>query len=119
MANNKQDDLKGGTEDTGGAPFVNVGGPTGGTISLSPTGPVQPDRGPASPPGGGPPDQRGTANQARQDAEAAFEDRSRHPSATEAKQWARDDADVDTTPGTPYGGVAPNRQVHKMQEDKD
>lgn len=111
MANNKQDDLKGGTEGGGGAAQPNVGGPTGGTNSLSPTGPVQPDR--------GPPDQRGTANQAKQDAEAAFEDRSRHPSATEAKQWARDDADVNTTPGTPYGGVAPDRQVHKMQEDKD
>ena len=42
-----------------------------------------------------------------------------NPAATEAKQWARDDADVNTTAGTPYGGVAPDRQVHKMQRDKD
>jgi hypothetical protein len=122
-----QDQLRGGTQG-GGAPPTNVGGPSGGTNSVSPTGASQPDRGPAAPPGGGVPDQRGTANEAKQDAEAAFEDghmqpspqaKSRRPSATEAKQWARDDANADTTPGTPYGGVAPDRQVHKMQEDKD
>ena len=61
----------------------------------------------------------GPANEAKQDAEAAFEDGTRKPSGTEAKQWARDDADVDTTAGTPFGGVAPDRQVHKLQQDKD
>jgi hypothetical protein len=127
--NHDQSELRGGTQ--GGAAAGSmpaVGGTSGGTNSISPTGGSQRDQGPAAPPGGAPPDNRGTANQAKQDAEAAFEDgqmqptpqaKSRRPSATEAKQWARDDADADTTSGTPYGGIAPERQVHKMQEDKD
>ena len=133
MANDQNDkaqsDLRGGTQGGAGpGSLPSVGGTSGGTNSISPTGASQRDQGPAAPPGGAPPDNRGTANQAKQDAEAAFEDghmqpspqaKSRRPSGTEAKQWARDDADVDTTPGTPYGGVAPEQQVHKMQEDKD
>jgi hypothetical protein len=123
MAERNQDDaadqLAGGTEARGIGPLVNVGGRSGGTNSIAGNGGSMPDRGPASPPGGGAPDQRGTNNLAKQDAEAAFEDGTRMPSGTEAKQWARDDADVDTTAGTPYGGVAPDRQVHKMQRDKD
>ncbi|MBX9627701.1 MAG: hypothetical protein K2X82_28135 [Gemmataceae bacterium] len=103
--------LVGGTQAHGATPQVNVGGPSGGTNAVSPTG--------GSMPAATGHQQRGTANQAKQDAEAAFEDGTRKPSGTEAKQWARDDADVDTTAGTPYGGVAPDRQVHKMQEDKD
>jgi len=120
-ANNTRpdDQLDGGTQAHGAGNLRSVGGPTGGTNSLSPQGGSQIDRGPESPPDGRKPDQRGTNNLAKQDAEAAFEDGTRKPSATEAKQWARDDADVDTTAGTPYGGVAPERQVHKMQADKD
>ena len=111
MAENNQ--LDGGTQGHGVAPLAAVGGPPGGTNALSGNG------GSMRPPPAGAPDQRGTNNLAKQDAEAAFEDGTRKPSGTEAKQWARDDADADTTAGTPYGGVAPDRQVHKMQRDKD
>lgn len=111
MAENDQ--LDGGTQGHGVAPLTGVGGPPGGNNSLSGNG------GSMRPPPAAAPDQRGTNNLAKQDAEAAFEDGTRKPSGTEAKQWARDDADVDTTAGTPYGGVAPDRHVHKMQRDKD
>lgn len=111
--------LRGGTQGGGNAALTNVGGPSGGTNSVSPTGGSQADQTSAAPSSALRRDQRGTGNQARQDAEAAFEGGTRKPSATEAKQWARDDIDVGTIPGTPYGGVAPERQVHKMQEDKD
>jgi hypothetical protein len=100
----------GGTQGHGAGDLRSVGGPPGGTNSISPQGGNHVDNAP---------EQHGTNNLAKQDAEAAFEGGTRHPSATEAKQWARDDADVNTTAGTPYGGVAPDRQVHKMQRDKD
>lgn len=105
------DQLDGGLQGHGAGHLTHVGGQSGGTNTV------------ASPAGGSlPPDPvhgRGTNNLAKQDAEAAFEDGTRKPSGTEAKLWARDDADVDTTNGSPFGGVAPERQKHKMQEDKD
>ncbi|MBX9584073.1 MAG: hypothetical protein K2X87_27555 [Gemmataceae bacterium] len=105
------DRLDGGTQGHGAVPQAHVGGRPGGTNALDGTG--------GNLPAATGSQQRGTANQAKQDAETAFEDGTRKPSGTEAKQWARDDADADTTAGTPYGGVAPDRQVHKMQRDKD
>ena len=107
---NPNEQLDGGTQAHGAGNLRSVGGSPGGTNSISPQGNNHVDNAP---------DLRGTNNLAKQDAEAAFEDGTRKPSATEAKQWARDDANVNTTAGTPYGGVAPERQVHKMQRDKD
>lgn len=99
---NDQDQLRGGTQG-GGSPATRpaVGGPSGGTNSISPTGASQPDRGPAAPPGGGPPERHGQFTHDRRDAEAAFEGGSRKPSAAVAKQVGRDAADVDTTSGIP------------------
>jgi len=117
MADNtrkKKDNRLGGTQGGTDSQYTTVGGPSGGTNSVSPTGASQPDQRPAGSPAGVPPDQHGTANRAKQDAAAAFEDghmqptpkaKSRRPSGTEAKQWARDEANVDTTSGTPNGGV--------------
>jgi hypothetical protein len=77
-----------------------VGGPSGGTNSLSPSGASQPDQGSAAPPGGASPRSGGTRTDSRSEPEELFEG-SRKPSHAVAKQKARDDADADTTHGLP------------------
>jgi hypothetical protein len=96
------DALRGGTE--GGAPpHVAVGGPTGGTNSISPVGQVQSDRDTS---GGG------TRTGSREDAEDLFEG-SRKPSESEAKQHGRDEADAPTAARSPHGAGEPRyHQIH-------
>jgi hypothetical protein len=91
------DQLKGGTQGGGGARNVQVDPPAG--VS-------QPDQGPASPPGGAPPQSGGTRNDAQTDPEDIFEG-SRKRSQSEAKQRARDEADAPTQPRTPHGAGEP------------
>ena len=105
----EQDQLRGGTQGGGSAPLTTVGGPSGGTNSISPTGASQRDRGPESPPGGAPPKSGGQFTNDRRDAEAALEGGSRHPSAAVAKQVGRDAADVDTTSGIPSAPSNPKQ----------
>lgn len=100
QAKDTKDQLKGGTEGGAGAPQTNVGGPSGGTNSLQPAGPSQPEKGPAAPPGGAPKQSGGTWTASRSEPEELFEG-SRKPSHAVAKQKARDDADTDTTHGLP------------------
>jgi hypothetical protein len=99
-AGENQNGLRGGTQGGEPSPTPDIGGRSGGTNSLSPTGASQPDQGPASPPGGAPPQSGGTRTDSRDEPEELFEG-SRKPSHATAKQRARDDADVDTTHGQP------------------
>jgi hypothetical protein len=91
--NAAQDQLRGGTEGGGNAANLpNVGGPAGGTNSISPQGGNHVGR----------PEQHGggTRTESRHEPEELF-DGSRKPSHAAAKQTARDDADVNTTSGIP------------------
>lgn len=55
---------------------------------------------------------RGTRNDTDADAEEVFQD-NRHRSPDEAKQFGRDEADVDTQPGTPDGGQNRVQQIDR------
>jgi hypothetical protein len=110
--------LRGGTQ-TGGQPApLQVGGTSGGTNSVSPTGASQNDLGPAAPPSGPTPERRGIRTGARDDAEAIF-DTSRHQSESTAKQFARDEADADTQPGTPHRASEPRHHQIVPTEKSD
>src|SRR4051812_36711473 len=104
------DELRGGTDASGtGGRLANVGGPSGGTNSLNPSGASQPDAGPAAPPGGAPHRSGGTRTDDRNEPEEMYEG-SRKPSHAVAKQKARDRADVDTTHGLPAAPGNPRQQ---------
>lgn len=117
MSDNKRDQnppppadqggFRSGTQGGGGT--QNIGGPSGGTNSLSPSGASQPDQGPAAPPGGAPPRSGGTRTDSRSEPEELFEG-SRKPSHAVAKEKARDAANVDTTHGLPAAPGNPKQQ---------
>ncbi|MFO0847543.1 MAG: hypothetical protein U0871_03125 [Gemmataceae bacterium] len=102
------DQLRGGTEGGG------VAMPTrpidhGGTNSITPAG-TSHDTGSSG--GAG----RGTRTDTRDDPEEILGDNSRHRSPSEAKQYARDEADVGTQPGTPHVSSPPrHHQIHPTE----
>lgn len=113
---NEGDNLKGGTQHGDASRQMQVGSPSGGTNTFGSTrGGSRPDKGPAAPPGGREPDQRGDYTDARLDAADAFEGGSRHLSEAVAKQRARDavDGKVDTAPRTPH--VAEEPRHHQIE----
>jgi hypothetical protein len=113
---NSDDNLKGGTQHGDASRQMVPGSPSGGTNPYgSPRGGTRPDKGPADPPGGREPDQRGSYTDARLDAADAFEGGSRHLSEATAKQHARDavDGKVDTAPRSPH--VAEKPRDHEIE----
>jgi len=103
---NDADPLRGGTQ--GGGPMNIPGSQPGGTNAIGPAGASHID--------GGPPNTAtasgGTRNDVREDAADLFEG-SRHISQSEAKQLARDDANVDTAARSPHGAGEPRyHQIH-------
>lgn len=105
------DELRGGTETGRVTPFApNDQGGTGGSRNTgSPTGTTH-DAGGRTAPG------RGTLTGSRQDAEEALGDGTRKQAEGTAKQFARDAADVGTTPGTPDGGQNRHHQIHPTEK---
>lgn len=94
------DPLRGGTQGGARARLVGVGGPSGGTNSISAQGHNHVDR-PAHHGGG-------NRTEDRYEPEELF-DGTRKPSHAAAKQRARDDADVDTTSGIPAAPANPKQ----------
>src|SRR5439155_1375738 len=120
------DPLRGGTQGGGAGPLTSVGGPSGGTNSISPSGSSQIDRRPEGSPAAQPERSGGTKTGSRNEPEELFEGvrkpsqaepkqkaqslaGSRKPSHAVAKQKARDDADVDTTHGLPAAPANPKQ----------
>ena len=99
------DELRGGLE--GGMPQVDMDlGGTGGSRNAGNASGTTHDTGSVGEDGKG----HGTANEAKADAEEIF-DANRHRSQGEVKQFARDEADVATQPGSPDGGQNRHQQI--------
>lgn len=106
------DPLRGGTQVTPGGGPVNVGGEPGGTNAVSPAGQSMGEQPKL-------PQTRGTRTDSRSDPESAFEG-TRHQSQGVAKQFARDEADVDTEPRSPNGAGEPRfHQIHPTEKKPD
>lgn len=105
------DELRGGTETGCVPPFSpNDQGGTGGSRNAGNANGTTHDAGGRTAAG------RGTRTDARDDAEEMLGDGSRHQSAGTAKQFARDEADVDTTAGSPDGGQQRHHDIHPQEK---
>ena len=86
-ANDQQDALRGGTQGGGAGPLTGVGGPSGGTNSIAPSGSSQIDRRPEGSPAGHNGRSGGTKTGSRNETEELFEG-VRKPKRAEPKQPA-------------------------------
>lgn len=103
-----KDALRGGTQGGRPDPIAQVGSMPGGTNAISPAGSSEFVDKPAHA-------GDGTRTDSREDSEELFEG-TRKPSHAEAKQRARDDANVDTAARTPHGAGEP--RAHAIHGDR-